>query len=612
MDFMARDLKRVLLVMVMCMSMFFITFPSSAEVKQAPLLTLEASQDLVVMFRYDRELIDIAFISPSGKTFDQKSGNLESVSGDLWRTYRIREAEAGQWMVAYDLGSNTQIEYSLVDGNNGLWIQEFMITKLSAEHAEVSFTATFENAAVNYVYKVYAVPVGGDQSNRHLLLSDRALSNEAINNVAGLSALSSGSYRLVLEVQMDDAIYGKFAFDTGTTSEFKYVNPNTPAKPDDYSVHINQDALSIIVDWSGSAKQYNDAYRVTVYADTRNVEPFYQGVMDVQVDQTRIYYPEDAQKLMIVVNYERNQIESEALIKEVDLAGSSYLSLDEKAITCSSQVRLNYGHSEETTLRVSINGSAQSEFQVQGEGFIGLGLASGHNHIYAEFEGADHIFHIVDTEIYLDIYPPEIILYDRLDGTVVSRDTIQILGEVKYGNALKINDTPVVLSDSGGFSHTYVLEPGENIITLSATDQNGNTSLQVITVFKKGLVSRIQMNYLPMAASFAVGVLIMILSLVFIKKASASSEPRPKSKGKQYAFRVLQGVILLTLCFSVYKYMQLSRLMVSVEFIDLVEVSLEEAMKQIESKRLYGLVSIGSAVCLVLSIIVVRMIKKHF
>lgn len=489
MNFMTKGLKRALISVIVFMGLFLITFPSSAEIKQAPLLTLDETQDLVVMFRYDQELIDIVFISPSGKRFDQKSSNIEAASGDLWRTYRIREAEAGDWIVEYDLGRNTQIDYSLVDGASGLWIQSFMITKLSAEQADVSFVAEHEDAAVNYTYKIYASTVIESQSERQLLLSGRALSNQSQSANVDLSGLSSGSYHLILEVQMDDATYGNLAFDVFKTAEFKYVNPNAPQKPDDFSAFVNKGELSVTVDWTDAPNARYDAFSVTVYADTPNAEPIYKGTLDVGVNQTRVYYPEGTQKLIVALNYEKNQVLSDPLIKEIDLAGTDYLYLDEKEITASAQAQLKYASNQNTQLSVSVNAGALSTFEIYGEGFIGLELVNGSNHIYAVFESDNRIFHIVDRDIYLDAYPPEIILYDRLDGIVVNGDSIDIIGEIKYGETFKINETPVNLSDLGVFNYSYLLEPGENVITLTATDQNENTSVQVIIVFKRGIRS---------------------------------------------------------------------------------------------------------------------------
>ncbi len=78
--------------------------------------------DLVVSFTFPTEIIDITFISPSGKKLTKntaewkgQNGSLEWAEGDentgqTWSTYRIHNAEKGEWYIEYNLGLNGSIE----------------------------------------------------------------------------------------------------------------------------------------------------------------------------------------------------------------------------------------------------------------------------------------------------------------------------------------------------------------------------------------------------------------------------------------------------------------------------------------------------------------------
>lgn len=83
--------------------------------KQAELTSVPGGTDLAVMFTFDKEIVDIIFISPSGKRKTPSDSDVGYSSGDLWGTYRITDAEAGTWSVEYDLKSNSAIEYSIID-----------------------------------------------------------------------------------------------------------------------------------------------------------------------------------------------------------------------------------------------------------------------------------------------------------------------------------------------------------------------------------------------------------------------------------------------------------------------------------------------------------------
>lgn len=120
--YMKAKLKFILAVIMICMLVPVTALTAFAETETATLTTLETSGDLTVMFTYDSERPDITFISPSGDRYSEDSGEdvVESAHGDYWSTYKIINAEAGEWQVEYDKKSNTSLEFSIVEGEEGL------------------------------------------------------------------------------------------------------------------------------------------------------------------------------------------------------------------------------------------------------------------------------------------------------------------------------------------------------------------------------------------------------------------------------------------------------------------------------------------------------------
>lgn len=91
------------------------TEQANPDAKQVVLVTTTTEKDLVVNFIFDKEIIDIIFISPSGKRLAIGDDGVASAYGDRWRTYRISDAEVGDWSVEYDLGENEFIDYSIIE-----------------------------------------------------------------------------------------------------------------------------------------------------------------------------------------------------------------------------------------------------------------------------------------------------------------------------------------------------------------------------------------------------------------------------------------------------------------------------------------------------------------
>lgn len=108
----------IVLVIIAAVSVFALMKKGDGpDTKRAVLVTTMAENDLVVNFTFDKEIVDIIFISPSGKKLAIGDDGVAYADGDRWRTYRISDAEVGEWSVEYNLGENEFIDYSIIDEN---------------------------------------------------------------------------------------------------------------------------------------------------------------------------------------------------------------------------------------------------------------------------------------------------------------------------------------------------------------------------------------------------------------------------------------------------------------------------------------------------------------
>ena len=75
-----------------------------------------------------------------------------------------------------------------------------------------------------------------------------------------------------------------------------------------------------------------------------------------------------------------------------------------------------------------------------------------------------------------------LVILDPPDGTVVNTKTITIRGKTSPDAVVTVDDDLVGVDASGGFSKPVVLEPGPNVFTVIASDEDGNQQTIELTI----------------------------------------------------------------------------------------------------------------------------------
>lgn len=91
--------------------------------------------------------------------------------------------------------------------------------------------------------------------------------------------------------------------------------------------------------------------------------------------------------------------------------------------------------------------------------------------------------------VYLDSAPPTLVVTEPEDGLRTGREVVTIAGQATDDLALAgvtINGEPVALGPDGCFSERRILDPGENLFTIVATDEAGNATTVTRTVIQDG------------------------------------------------------------------------------------------------------------------------------
>lgn len=601
-------LKRTRIILYICLLLFVfnaIQITVYAETKQTEITTLNKQKDLTVMFTFDKENVDITFISPSGEKLTSNSDGVETAQGNLWSTYRIKDAEPGKWSVEYDSGSNSEIAYSIIEDDYGLWIQYLNIEKSNVEELELQFQADFEGEDIYYKYEIYAISTS--DSNAVCRLTDgNARANEEKSLKVNLRALSSDEYVLRLNAFYDDN--GTELFDAVTSESFRFDNPNEQSAIEDYKVKVDRYNHICTVDWSEFSNRSHDGYKLIVAADG---ETIYTSELNKDVKDNSVLFSEGTGNLEVKLAFEDNDIWSKYNIKNIPLE-QEFLINKTGEITNSSQVELQYKVEKERLLYVRIN-DEEGNYKVKDNGVLSFDLKEDVNEIYAELELDDQVYFVVDTNVYYDATPPTIVLYDNLDGKNFYTDNVTILGKMSGGNLLKIEDNVVEVDDNGNFSYEVDLSLGENVIELAAEDANGNLTSRVLTLYRSAAIFNGEENergfigFLPMLASVLTSILIIILSAVFMKKKDKNAEKKKRSVFPYIVCDFVIGVAEILFC---WQFIQRYRFSNSVKYLEMAEKSVSQAAAYIKWERSFGLLSLIGIVLLVISILLTVFVAR--
>jgi hypothetical protein len=87
-----------------------------------------------------------------------------------------------------------------------------------------------------------------------------------------------------------------------------------------------------------------------------------------------------------------------------------------------------------------------------------------------------------DFTLRIDGTPPFLTVLAPLDGAQVSTPRVELLGATETDAVLRLNGAPAAPGSDGAFLREVSLEPGENRLTVEATDPAGNTSSRTVTV----------------------------------------------------------------------------------------------------------------------------------
>lgn len=370
---------------------------SAQETKRATITTLYEVQDLAVNFRFDVEVVDIIFISPDETVYSEAIGNLKISTGNLWSTYRIKNAQTGDWQVEYNLGANSSIEYTIIENNLGITITSLNISSINENIITTSFYVK-STSNDDFEYEIYAVD-NENSSDMYLMQTGTANCNEDIIQNVSLADIADGDYYLIVSVTTPNSSVE--LFDSKLSETFSYINPNSPNTITDYSVRVDASNLQLTINWEEYYDSSYDGYQIIVINTSDNNTIIFDNEIINSIYEVEVIFPQTATELLVKVRYQDNGVWTTYNEKSIPISTAEYLYLDDEDITSNSQIALNYYViTPNTSIYIEVNDNQISNDLISEQGYLTIDLIQGINTVYAYFIGENNVIYEVEKEIY--------------------------------------------------------------------------------------------------------------------------------------------------------------------------------------------------------------------
>lgn len=100
----------------------------------------------------------------------------------------------------------------------------------------------------------------------------------------------------------------------------------------------------------------------------------------------------------------------------------------------------------------------------------------------------------VSRDVTLVTQPPEITVSDPVNGMWTNQRLITVSGVAPAGTTIKVNGQNAVVGENGAFSREVILQEGENVLRIAATDDVGNETSQEFLVRRKTAAPALTVN----------------------------------------------------------------------------------------------------------------------
>jgi len=570
-------------VLAFCLMMSSVMTASAANPEH--LVTLDAPRDLSVVIWFDQSFPTVKLTKPDGSVIHVKQGaaGINLTVEAEWALVEVPSAAAGKWMIEIDKGSNTEVSYQLMNATENIWIQYLNVKADANGKAEATFLAEIGEEKTSYQYELYLTTTA-DDAGQKLLKEGSATTGEEMKVSLDLSEQTSyDQYALFLRVYKSYADYE--LFDECVSNSFAYTNPDAPKAPKGVDVRVELGGRMLTCNWDAYKEYRFDSYFIEVTAEGATEVLFFNEFSGDACVMTQ--YLDAAYTVFTVKFYGRdNGVLSEPVVREVRLDGDGCINIITPELTSQGQAQIKTDLPAGTDMTVTV-GETESVFTSKGQAdTVAVMIENGPNELTASAVVND-VQYMFKRYIFKDGVPPMLTFFEPYDGMNYSVKKLTIVGNVDDGVSLTMGGTAVPLDEMGNFTVDVDIKPGENALEFIAQDKAGNQTSRVLYLHGEkaqdlaAAISEFVSNHFPIVVAVAVGVAALTAAIILLIR---------HKKLKSFSFvtlvvvwSIVLAVMITGLVLSIVNLVQLSATVETVEFSNLVDESVSDAVAMLEA-----------------------------
>lgn len=516
-------LALIVAVILLLPDMIFTAF---ADESTSDLFNYDEVHDVAVLIEYEHNDISFTITSPSGQKIDKNTDtdNITVFAGSTSTTVFIGGAEAGQWTITYDKGSNDHLTVRNVIQNTDFWITAFNTGTLADEKLPVSFNVSgAENTG--YKFSVMAV-TSKDTLNGKELANGSGNTGEDVTVDVSLADLSTYSeYYLLLYVSYNDN--GSEIFDYAYSDSFSYTNSKSPEPLDAVDITVAHDSKSITLDWDKHINYNIKSVYVEYYLDDKLISA---GEYPVSDGKSGFFtYEDESQSPKFKISVRNNSgLVSDLSEFRVNITSddSLKLTLPESGLNDSDIWTFEYSGADNTDVTFTVNNNSETR-TLDGDGSSFITLPDSRNTIMVSFADKDGYIHTYNRMANITAISPSLSLSHDIDGITTSNDYIIITGSTNCSE-VTVNGNKADI-ENGIFTYTLELDDGDNNVLIEASTGELGTSLTAtVTKESNGILAadNIFLKLLPLFVGLVISVVGIILVVIFTKKRNRKKTGR--------------------------------------------------------------------------------------
>ncbi len=613
--------KLLTLLLVFCICAALIQPAIYAEPETKTLFVLDRTYNMAVTILFDKTCPTVSFTSPDGIEIEGES--IKHDKGEDWIQFYIEAAMPGEWKITYDKLDNTEFSISYSSYMLPISITSFTLSQPSNKHLPVSFTVSGGTEAFEYAIYAVLVDSSGYEDGEKKLYEGRGMPDNPYSLNINVSSLADYSgYRLRLDVWREDGV--EEVFDSKLSTETFDISGGNIGKLDDsFVINVNLTDSSINVDWSKLAKS---TYLVAIFDDSKSkTEPLFFNEYDSDTTSCDILFEPQTKELRVEITEMRNGSAFKKATKLVPIDNGVKIDMPAVEATSSSQIKVNYETNQDIKAEV-ICGEKKSVVELKNSGYFTVALAAGNNSIEVKYNlGDENVIYTLFHEISFDNIPPILRLPENKTAINTTDGSFTLVGITDPGVTVKINGTEVSVGEDGIFMQKLDLQNGENVFSVSAVSDSGNTTMQNVVIFKTSPIAAwvdpdsgepgILQKYFPLIVSFAASLLLMgiffLVSYLYGKRSDKKSFVLHSVRNTSIGGA---GLSFAFLVYCLVRYLMLRSTIHSDKFFDMANESIEKAADTLAQFGRYsdymlysGIALVVFAIALAASIIAIKL-----